>query len=126
MAKKNTEEEKKDEFFRGKWTLPKDFPKDKIDLLNKRYELIEEWETGRRSQGESFNEQFCADTYLIADIMTEDDSYKGKFNPEELYNEMCEVMKDIKKGKKIYSLYDEVKMMEKVMDNHRKKTATKK
>jgi hypothetical protein len=56
--------------------------------------------------------------------MTKDDSFKGKFNPEELYTDMCETMTAMKKGKD-YSLYDEVKVLEKVMDKHRKKTATK-
>lgn len=126
MAKKKVLEEKKIEFFRGRWTLPKDFPEDKLDLLNERYELAEKWEAGRRKQGPPFNEQFCADVYAIADMMTMDDSFKGKFNPEELYQEMCDTMNEMRKGKKDYSLYDEVKVVGKVMDNHRKKTATKK
>ena len=126
MAKKKVVEEKKVEFFRGRWMLPKDFPEDKLDLLNERYELVEKWEAKRRKQGYPFNEQFCADVYYIADSMTKDDSFKGKFNPEELYQEMCDTMNEMRKGKKDYSLYDEVKMVSKVMDNHRKKTATKK
>lgn len=125
MAKKKAVEEKKVEFFRGRWTLPKDFPEDKLDLLNERYELVEKWEAKRRKQGYPFNEQFCADVYYIADSMTKDDSFKGKFNPEELYQEMCDTMTEMRKGKKDYSLYDEMKMVSKVMDNHRKTTKNK-
>lgn len=121
MAKKKVVEETKAEFFRGRWMLPKDFPEDKLDLLNERYELVEKWEAKRRKQGPPFNEQFCADVYYMADNMTKDDSFKGKFNPEELYQEMCNTMNEMRKGKKDYSLYDEVKMLGKVMDNHRKK-----
>lgn len=121
MAKKKVVEETKVEFFRGRWMLPKDFPEDKLDLLNERYELVEKWEAKRRKQGYPFNEQFCADVYYIADSMTKDDSFKGKFNPEELYQEMCDTMNEMRKGKKDYSLYDEVKMVSKVMDNHKKK-----
>ena len=126
MAKKKVVEEKKIEFFRGKWLLPKDFPEDKLDLLNERYEVIEKWEAKRRKQGPPFNEQFCADVYAIADMMTNDDSFKGKFNPEELYQEMCDTMNEVRKGKKDYSLFDEVKVVGLVKDKHRKKTATKK
>lgn len=126
MAKKKEVEEKKIELFRGKWLLPKDFPEDKLDLLNERYEVIEKWEAKRRKQGPPFNEQFCADVYAIADMMTKDDSFKGKFNPEELYQEICDTMNEIRKGKKEYSLFDEVKVVGMVKDKHRKKTATKK
>ena len=126
MAKKKEVEEKKIELFRGKWLLPKDFPEDKLDLLNERYEVIEKWEAKRRKQGPPFNEQFCADVYPIADMMTKDDSFKGKFNPEELYQEICDTMNEIRKGKKEYSLFDEVKVVGMVKDKHRKKTATKK
>lgn len=126
MAKKKVDEENKIEFFRGRWTLSNDFPEDKLDMLNERYELSEKWEAERRKQGPPFNEQFCADVYAIAEMMTKDDSFKGKFSPEELYQEMCDTMKEMRKGKKDYSLYDEVKMVSKVMDKHRKKTATKK
>ena len=126
MAKKKVVEEKKIEFFRGKWLLPKDFPEDKLNLLNERYEVIEKWEAKRRKQGPPFNEQFCADVYAIADMMTKDDSFKGKFNPEELYQEICDTMNEIRKGKKEYSLFDEVKVVGLVKDKHRKKTATKK
>lgn len=126
MAKKKVVEENKIEFFRGKWLLPKDFPEDKLDLLNERYEVIEKWEAKRRKQGPPFNEQFCADVYAIADMMTNDDSFKGKFNPEELYQEMCDTMNEVRKGKKDYSLFDEVKVVGLVKDKHRKKTATKK
>ena len=125
MAKKKVEE-KKVELFRGRWSLPKDFPEDKLDLLNERYEIAEKWEAGRRKQGPPFNEQFCADVYAIADMMTKDDSFKGKFDPEALYQEMCETMKEMRKGKKDYTLYDEVKMVGKVMENHRKKVSPKK
>lgn len=125
MAKKKVEE-KKVEMFRGRWSLPKDFPEDKLDLLNERYEIAEKWEAGRRKQGPPFNEQFCADVYAIADMMTKDDSFKGKFDPEALYQEMCETMKEMRKGKKDYTLYDEVKMVGKVMENHRKKVSPKK
>jgi hypothetical protein len=126
MAKKTTKQEPKIELFRGIWTLPKDFPDDKLELLNERYETTEKWEAKRRKQGGAFNEQFCADIYTIASLMTKDDSFKGKFNPEELYTEMCETMTEMRKGKKEYSLNDEVKMLSKVMDKHKKKTATKK
>jgi hypothetical protein len=125
MAKKKVEEEKKIEYFREKWTLPKDFPEDKLDLLNERFELTEKWEAERRKQGPPFNEQFNADVYAIAVMMTKDDSFKGKFNPEELYQEMCDTMDEMKKGKKYYSLYEETKMVSKVMDKHRKKTLSK-
>ena len=125
MAKKKVEE-KKVEMFRGRWSLPKDFPEDKLDLLNERYEIAEKWEAGRRKQGPPFNEQFCADVYAIADMMTKDDSFKGKFDPEALYQEMCETMKEMRKGKKDYTLYDEVKMVGKVMENHRKTVSPKK
>lgn len=125
MAKKKEVEEKKIELFRGKWLLPKDFPEDKLDLLNERYEVIEKWEAKRRKQGYPFNEQFCADVYAIADMMTKDDSFKGKFNPEELYQEMCDTMNEIRKGKKEYSLFDEVKVVGLVKDKHRKVTKKK-
>ena len=121
MAKKNVVDENKTGFFRGRWTLPNDFPEDKLDLLNERYELAEKWEAERRKQGPPFNEQFCADVYAVADMMTKDNSFKGKFNPEELYQEMCDTMKEMRKGKKDYSIHDETKMLGKVMDNHRKK-----
>ena len=125
MAKKTKPVEKKNELFRGKWTLAEDFPEDKLDLLNERYDTIEKWEEKRREQGPPFNEQFCADVYAIASIMTKDDSFKGKFNPDALYEEMCETMKTLRKGKESYSLFDEVKMFHQVMDNHRKTTKKK-
>ena len=53
--------------------------------------------------------------------MTRDNSFDGEFNPEKLYQEMYDVMNVIRKGKKDYSISDEVKMLGKVMDNHRKK-----
>lgn len=120
MAKKKIEEKSKIEYFRGRWTLSKDFPEDKLDLLNERYDIIDKWVEKRRKQGPPFNEQFCADVYAIADMMTKDDSFKGKFDPEALYCEMGETMKEMKKGKEEYSIYDEAKMLGKVMDNHRK------
>lgn len=121
MAKKKTEEEKKPaERWRGRWSRPKDFPEECFDLLNERYDVIEGWETDRRKQGPPFNEQFCADVYYVADAMTRDNSFDGEFNPEKLYQEMYEVMNVMRKGKKDYSIYDEVKMLGKVMDNHRK------
>lgn len=119
MANKKNEE-KKIEFWRGRWTYPKDFPEEYFELLNDRYDIAEAWEAKRRKQGSPFNEQFCADVYAIADMMTRDNSFKGKFDPEALYQEMCETMNTIRKGKKDYSLYDEVKMVGMVMDNHRK------
>jgi hypothetical protein len=33
---------------------------------------------------------------------------------------MCETMDEMKKGKKEYSLYDEVKVLGKVIDKHKK------
>lgn len=120
MPKKKIEEKPKIEYFRGRWTLSKDFPEDKLDLLNERYDIIDKWVEKRRKQGPPFNEQFCADVYAIADMMTKDDSFNGKFDPEALYQELCNTMKEMRKGKKDYSLYDEVKMVTKVMDNHRK------
>ena len=125
MAKKKKEEGEKIELWRGKWFLGRDYPQDKLELLGERYDMIEKWEEKRREQGPPFNEQFCADVYTIADMMTKDVSFKGKFNPEELYQEMCDTMNEMRKGKKGYSLYDEMKMLGKVMDNHRKKTSTK-
>ena len=125
MTKKKKEEEKKPaERWREIWSWPKDFPY--FDLLNERYDMIERWEADRRKQGPPFNEQFCVDVYYVADAMTRDNSFDGEFNPEELYQEMCDTMKEMRKGKKDYSIYDEAKMLGKVMDNHRKKTATKK
>ena len=122
MAKKKKEEEKKPtERWRGRWSWPKDFPEEHFDLLNERYDVIEKWEADRRKQGPPFNEQFCADVYYVADAMTMDNSFDGEFNPEKLYQEMYEVMNVMRKGKKDYSIYDEVKMLGKVMDNHRKK-----
>ena len=121
--KKKTEERelKVVEKWRGRWPLPENIPEEYMETLNERYDIIEKWEAGRRKQGPPFNEQFCADVYYIADSMTRDNSFKGKFNPEELYQEMCDTMNEMRKGKKDYSLYDEVKMLGKVMDNHMKK-----
>ena len=120
MTKKKTEV-KKIEFWRGRWTRPKNFPEEYFGLLNERFDSAEAWEVKRRKQGPPFNEQFCADVYAIAIMMTRDDSFDGKFDPEELYQEMRETMNTMRKGKKDYSLYDEVKVVGMVMDNHRKK-----
>ena len=114
------------EKWRGRWPLPENIPEEYMQALNERYDIAERWEVERRKQGPPFNEQFCADVYAIIDMTTRDNSFKGKFNPEELYQEMCDTMKEMKKGKKEYSLYDEMKVLGKVMNNHRKKTAIKK
>lgn len=126
--KKKTEERelKVVERWRGRWPLPENIPEEYMETLNERYDIIEKWEAGRRKQGPPFNEQFCVDVYAIADMMTRDNSFKGKFNPEELYQEMCETMDEMRNGKKDYSLYDEMKVLGRVMNNHRKKTAIKK
>ena len=124
--KKTDTPETERERWRGRWPMPEGFSEEGLKLLDERYEITEKWEVKRRKQGPPFNEQFCADVYYIADSMTKDDSFKGKFNPEELYREMCDTMDEMRKGKGEYSLYDEVRMVGKVMDNHRKKTATKK
>lgn len=125
--KKKTEERelKVVEKWRGRWPLPENIPEEYMETLNERYDIIEKWEAGRRKQGPPFNEQFCVDVYAIADMTTRDNSFKGKFNPEELYQEMCETMDEMKKGKKEYSLYDEMKVLGKVMDKHRKTTKNK-
>ena len=113
------------EDLKKKWTdmghLTKDFPEENLETVIDRFETIEKWEKKRRKTGGAFNEQFCADVYAVASITARDNSFKGKFNPEELYQEMCDTMNEMRKGKKDYSLYDEVKMLGKVMDNHRKK-----
>ena len=90
--------------------------------MNERYDATEKWEEKRRKQGPPFNEQFCIDVYFIAERMTRENSFKGKFNPGEIYEELCETMNTLKKGKKEYSVFDEVKVVGAVMDNHRKKT----
>ena len=120
MAKKNTEK-RSVEYFHDIWIIPNDFPEENIGLLDERFKLIEDWEKKRRKQGPPFNEQFCSDVYGIAMNMTKDDSFSGKFDPEALYKEMGETIKDIRKGKTDYSLYDESKMFCQVMENHRKK-----
>lgn len=112
--------------WRKKNFLDKDYPEDKVEELVGLYEEIEKWETKARKKGGPFNEQFCADVYAIADIMTKEGSFKGKFKPEELYNEMKTTMEAVRKGKEGYSLYDEVKVLSMVMDAHRKKTSPKK
>ena len=126
MAKQKKTEGKKLEFWRGRWVLPEDFPEENISVLSDRFDVAEKWEAKRRKQGPPFNEQFCADVYAIAFIMTKDNSFSGKFNPELLYQEMCDTMKEMRKGKKEYSLFDEANMLGKVMDKHKKKVSPKK
>jgi hypothetical protein len=121
MAKKKVEEKKVVERWRGRWDYPEDFPEEYFDLLNERYDTTEKWEEKRREQGPPFNEQFCIDVYFIAETMTRDNSFMGKFKPDEIYEELCETMNTLKKGKKEYSVFDEVKAVGAVMDNHRKK-----
>ena len=125
MAKKKKEEGEKIELWRGKWFLGRDYPQDKLELLGERYDVIEKWEEKRRKQGPPFNEQFCADVYAVADITTRDDSFKGKFDPEKIYQEMGDMIKEIRKGKEGYSLYDEVKALGMVIGKHKKKTPSK-
>ena len=118
------------EDLKKKWTdrghLTKDFPEENLETVLDRFETIEKWEKKRRKTGGAFNEQFCADVYAVASITARDNSFKGKFNPDELYEEMKTTMKTMRKGKTDYSLYDEAKMLTQVMDNHKKKTPTKK
>ena len=108
------------EKWRGRWPLPENIPEEYMETLNERYNIAERWEAERRKQGQPFNEQFCADVYAIIDMMTRDNSFKGKFDPEVLYREMCETMDEMRRGKKDYSLYDEAKVLGKVMDKHRR------
>ena len=126
MAKQKKTEGKKLECWRGRWVLPEDFPEENISVLSDRFDVAENWEAKRRKQGPPFNEKFCADVYAIAFIMTKDNSFSGKFNPELLYQEMCDTMKEMRKGKKEYSLFDEANMLGKVMDKHKKKVSPKK
>lgn len=124
MAKETKKEiENKVELFSGRWMLQKDFPDDKLDVLNERFELAEKWEAKKRKEGPPFNEQFCIDVYVITEMLTKDNSFKGKYNPGEIYDEMCETMKELRKGKKDYSLYDEAKVLGIVMEKHKKKTS---
>lgn len=113
-----------------KWTdkkfLHKDYPEDKVEEVVELYEEIEKWETKARRKGGPFNEQFCADVYAIASIMTKEGTFKGKFKPDELYEGMKTTMCEYRKGKEGYSLYDEVNVLGKVMDKHKKKTSPKK
>ena len=106
--------------------LHKDYPEDKVEEVVGLYEEIEKWEMKARKKGGPFNEQFCADVYAIASIMTKEGSFKGKFKPEELYEEIKDTMKEYRKGKEGYSLYDESAVFCKVMDKHRKKVSPKK
>lgn len=105
--------------------LDKNYPEDKVEELVGLYEEIEKWETKARKKGSPFNEQFCADVYAIASIMTKEGSFKGKFKPDELYEEMKTGMAALRKGKEGYSIYDENKVFCMVMDAHRKKTTKK-
>ena len=111
--------------WRKKNFLDKDYSEDKVEELVGLYEEIEKWETKARKKGEPFNEQFCADVYAIASIMTKEGSFKGKFKPDELYEEIKTTMCEYRKGKEWYSLYDEVNVLGKVMDKHKKKASPK-
>jgi hypothetical protein len=119
-----------DKELRQKWVdkkfLHNDYPEDKVEELLGLYEEIEKWELKVRKKGGPFNEQFCSDVYAIASITTKEGTFKGKFKPDELYEEIKTTMKEYRKGKEGYSLYDEAKVLGMVMDNHRKKTPTKK
>jgi hypothetical protein len=123
MEKKKVEEKKVVERWRGRWDYPEDFPEEYFDLLNERYDAAEKWEEKRRKQGPPFNEQFCIDVYVITEMLTKDNSFRGKYNPGEIYDEMCETMKELRKGKKDYSIYDEAKVLGIVMEKHKKKTS---
>ena len=115
--------EKKVKLFREHWVLNKDFPEENIATLNERFEAAEKWEAKKRKEGPPFNEQFCIDVYVITEMLTKDNSFKGKYNPGEIYDEMCETMKELRKGKKDYSIYDEAKVLGIVMEKHKKKTS---
>ena len=106
--------------------LHKDYPEDKVEELVELYEETEKWEMKVRKKGGPFNEQFCADVYAIASIMTKEGSFKGKFKPDELYEEIKNTMKEYRKGKEGYSLYDEAKVLGMVIEAHRKKVSPKK
>lgn len=112
-----------------KWTdkrfIREGYPEDKVEELVSLYEEIEKWEAKARGNG-PFNEQFCSDIYAIASIMTKDGSFKGKFKPAELYEEIKMSMNGMRKGKEGYSLYDEAKVLGMVMEAHRKKVSPKK
>ena len=123
MAKQAKKENEKKELFRGYWSLDKGFPEENIETLNERFEVAEKWEAKKRKEGPPFNEQFCIDVYVITEMLTKDNSFKGKYNPGEIYDEMCETMKELRKGKKDYSLYDEAKVLGLVMEKHKKKTS---
>lgn len=123
MAKQTKKENEKKELFRGYWSLDKGFPEENIETLNERFEVAEKWEAKKRKEGPPFNEQFCIDVYVITEMLTKDNSFKGKYNPGEIYDEMCETMKELRKGKKDYSLYDEAKVLGLVMEKHKKKTS---
>ena len=106
--------------WKDKRLLGEDYPEENLDILLERYEDIEKWGEKEQKKGGAFNWQFYADLYALASIMGKDNSFKGKFKPGELYEEMQQTMDILKKGKKEYSLQDESKMFQKVMDNHRK------
>ena len=126
MAKQAKKEIEKPARFRKHWALDKDFPEENIATLNERFEAAEKWEAKKRKEGPPFNEQFCIDVYVITEMLTKDNSFKGKYDPGEIYDEMCETMKEVRKGKKGYSLYDEVKVLGMVMEKHRKATTKNK
>ena len=123
MTKQTKKEIEKPTRFRGHWTLDKDFPEENIATLNERFEVTEKWEAKKRKEGPPFNEQFCVDVYVITEMLTMDNSFKGKYSPGEIYDEICETMKELRKGKKDYSIYDEAKVLGIVMEKHKKKTS---
>lgn len=123
MAKQTNKETEKPTRFREHWVLDKDFPEENIATLNERFEAAEKWEAKKRKEGPPFNEQFCIDVYVITEMLTKDNSFKGKYSPGEIYDEMCETMKELRKGKKDYSIYDEAKVLGIVMKKHKKKTS---
>ena len=114
------------EKWRKKGHLDRNYPEEHIDEVIEKYEAIEKWEKKYRKDNDCINEQFYADLYAIASIMTREDSFKGKFKPEELYEEIKATLNTVRKGQPDYSLSDEVKVVGMVMDAHRKKTSPKK
>ena len=106
--------------WKDKGFLKGDYPEENLDMLLERYEDIEKWGEKEQEKGREFNWQFYADLYALASMMSRDNSFKGKFKLGELYEEMCQTMNTMKKGKKEYSMNDESKMFQKVMDNHSK------
>ena len=112
--------------WKNKGFLKENYPDEYVDTLIERYEEIEKWETKARKKAGPFNEQFCADVYAIASIMTKDGSFKGKFKPEELYEELNVTKEKIKGKRTSFSIFDETKVLWAVMDAHKKKTTMKK